>query len=366
MADTGAAIGRVATMGASGAAAGAAAGPWGAVIGAGVGIVVGTVSELMAAGKEDEANALLNEAYKRFDALEIPKLEKALAQTVPPSEMSKIKVDPALKGMQMRALGKLQEVGEDPDLTLEDQQRVNQVLAKTNRATQANNNRVLEGMAGRGQLNSGAALAAQLQNNQAGAEQANAQGMDIAAAAQGRALQALMSGGELAGRIRGQEFGEQSAQAQAQDAIAKYNAGAQERAYGYNNQNAQWTYGQQRNQAADQLAIAESRAGKKKDEAAQTRENMGSAMNTAGQVYGQGFGKAGAGGAGGAPTIGTSQAALASSAPKPAPAPAAPIQASAPIKGPYAAELGYGYDEDSYIGGAAGSPTPWDPRSWKY
>jgi hypothetical protein len=287
MADAGESFMNVGASTAAGASSGAAFGPYGAIIGGGIGMISGMVTEFLAAGQEDEAAKLIAAAYEGLDALGIGKLEQALAQTVPDSELKKIKADPKLKQAQMNALEKIQEVANDPNLTLADQQRVNQVLKKTNRAAQGNNARVLEAMAARGQLNSGASLAAQLQNNQAAAEQANEQGMDIAASAQERALSAMMQGGELAGRMRGQDFTEQAQIGAAQDAINRYNSGAKERAQQWNNENSKWLYGNA--VAAKERDLARAQGdGKRLEQGAQrTRETGGQILSAAGQMAGQ-------------------------------------------------------------------------------
>jgi hypothetical protein len=98
---------------------------------------------------------------------------------------------------------------------------------------------ISDSMAQRGLGGSGMELQAQLQGQQAAGDRDAMSGLNIAAQAQDRALQAIQGSGQLASQYRNQDFQEQAARAKAQDAINEFNArnlqGVQHANVGYQN-----------------------------------------------------------------------------------------------------------------------------------
>lgn len=204
------------------------------LIGMGVSAVASLIGELMAGGKEAEARKVMAEAAKMYDAVDLPKLEQAVAQELGPSAFESITVDPAYKSAQLDALNRLSQIAEEGGMTLADKAAMNQITGQLARRDAAARGAIREDMQARGTLGAGAELASRLAAQQESSQIASERGLGVAAQAQQRALDAIMRRGTLAGDIRGQEFGEQSTAAQARDAIARYNAAARERAQGYN------------------------------------------------------------------------------------------------------------------------------------
>ncbi|CAB4200097.1 hypothetical protein UFOVP1351_24 [uncultured Caudovirales phage] len=161
-----------------------------------------------------------------------PELEQALTQGR--SEMAGVSTDPRLRDAQMAALAGLQDVANNGGMSATDRARWNQMQSELNQNEQGNRGAIMQDMARRGQAGSGMELAAQLMNQQASAQRASQQGMDVKAQAEQRALQALMQSGDMAGAMRGQEFGEKSAAAQAQDAINRFNVQNRQQVMGGN------------------------------------------------------------------------------------------------------------------------------------
>lgn len=149
------------------------------------------------------------------------------------SAMENISGDPRLRSAQMSALEKLSQQGET-GLSASDRLALTQIGKENERATKARNDSVLQNMAQRGMSGSGAELAAQLMNSQNAAENAQMQGMNVAAQAQQRALEATAQGANLAGNVRGQDFDQASATARAQDAINQFNAANRQNVAGVN------------------------------------------------------------------------------------------------------------------------------------
>jgi hypothetical protein len=150
-----------------------------------------------------------------------PEMEQAL--TLQDSAFDSVSTDPRLKQAQLQALSKFMEINEQGGLSLQDQANLNKIQGQLRQQEKGNRDAILQNMAQRGVSGSGFELAAQLSNNQAVSDRASQEGLDIAALAQQRALDALMNQNQVASQMRNQDFGEQSSKAQAQDAINKFN-----------------------------------------------------------------------------------------------------------------------------------------------
>lgn len=187
-----------------------------------------------AAGQNAEGRKILEAALARFRDIPLPQLEKMLAETVGSSAEGGVSADPQLAAAQRNVLAKIQQIEDKGGMTLEDQALLNRSMGAAARQESAGRAQIRNQMQARGVANSGADLAMQLQNQQGAAERANQSGLDVAAQAQRRAYDALLARGRMAGGMRDQDFGERSRAAQARDSLARFNAGAQERAQQYN------------------------------------------------------------------------------------------------------------------------------------
>lgn len=204
-------------------------------------VIGGLLGQNAAQGDREAAMRLRRQAMDAFAGLQLPsvkeqeilleqlrsqgqltpEMEQAITQGR--SEMEGISTDPRLKDAQLAALSSLQDIGNQGGMSATDRARWNSMQSDLNRNAGAQQAAVMQNFARRGQAGSGMELLAQLTNQQASADRASQQGMDIKAQAEQRALQALMSGGQLAGSMRDQDFSQASAKAQAQDAINRFN-----------------------------------------------------------------------------------------------------------------------------------------------
>ena len=216
-------------------------------------LVSGIMAKKAADEAREEAKRNLEEGKAQYGALSIPSIEEqqvnlrqlTLAGVISPeqeqaisqdpSAMLKVATDPRLKDAQMQALQQMSQVSRE-GITPTEQAALQQVRTQVNQQDTARRQALLQNMASRGMAGSGAELAAQLQGAQAAAEQQSGQGLNIAAQAQARALQAMTGAGTMSGQMRSQDFGEQAAKAQAADEVAKFNAlqraGSQQRNVG--------------------------------------------------------------------------------------------------------------------------------------
>lgn len=189
----------------------------------------------------DRARALQDKALQEFIGIAIPDperqklaLERFVSQgtltpelesaiQAAPSEFNKIVTNQKLKASQNRALSRMEQMGLEGGLRLQDKAALQDAQMQAQVQDRASRNAILDDMNRRGQGGSGMALQAQLQGQQAAGDRAARSSLAVAAGAQDRALQALMQSGELASKYRGQDFQEQEAKAQANDAINKFN-----------------------------------------------------------------------------------------------------------------------------------------------
>lgn len=157
-------------------------------------------------------------------ALESPELVGLLdAEQLQDTELKQIQEDPRLREAQMDALRNLQTLGE-VGLTPEERAQRSEMLRQGAAQEQARQQQILQGMAQRGTLDSGASLLAQLQSSAAAGADARRQSEQMAADVAGRRRQALAQAGSMAGGLSAEDFRRQAMTASAQDQIARFNA----------------------------------------------------------------------------------------------------------------------------------------------
>lgn len=311
------AIGGVASL--AGAAIGA--GAQGAASRASIDAYQQSVKDLEAIGVPTaEAQQLTLEQYKS-EGKWTPELEDAVK--LGDSNMLGVTTDPAYRASQLKALGSLQDIGDSGGATLSDRATLERTMGNVNAKTRGAREAILQDAQQRGGYGSGTSLAAQLMAQQGGAQDAHQAGLDAAAQAQQRALQAIQGAGQMGGQLREQDFGEQAKKAQAQDAIAQWNAANRQQVTGantntrnaaqqYNLANAQnlsnanvdtrnkqqaYNKGTQQTYFQNQLDVAKAKAGARAGQAqagqqaagqqAQLWGNIGSAVNQGVTAYGQ-------------------------------------------------------------------------------
>lgn len=227
--------------------------PWLAPVIGGVASLVGGIS---GAGAQSDARQQSKEAYEQsvrdLEAIGIPTAEaqqmtmeqyQSQGQWTPELQqavslgdtaLGGVNTDPAYKQAQMQALGKLQDIGNNGGMTLEDRANSERVQGGIDAKERGSREAILQRAQQSGGYGSGTSLVAQLMNQQNASNQAHQVGLDTEASAQKRALDALTQGGSLASNLRSQDYGEQSNAAAARDAIAKWNAANQQGVQGQN------------------------------------------------------------------------------------------------------------------------------------
>lgn len=252
-----------------------------------------------------EAQKLLLEELKSTGQL-TPDLEQMVVQG--PSAVGGIALDPAYKASQLKALDELSAIGDAGGMRLSDEASLEQALSKVRQSERGSREAIMANARERGVAGSGSELAAQLANQQNSAQNAYGSGLDIAAMAQDRALNAIMQGGELGGKLRSQEYGEKLDAARAADEIAKFNTqnqistqqrnvmsqnAAKERNLsesqriadsnvGTRNQQQQYNTGLYQQQFDNQLALNQSKANARGNQAS----NLQNSANSTQQMFG--------------------------------------------------------------------------------
>jgi hypothetical protein len=205
-------------------------------------VVGGIIGNSAAQADKDRAAAARAAALAAFQGISVPAAEQQAIQLqreqsagtlTPqqealyqqgPSAMNGVAVDPRLKTAQLQALSSLQNIGNSGGMNLQDQANMQNLIGQQNQNNRSQQDSIMQNMSMRGMGGSGMQLAAQLSAQKKGATNANAQGTNIAAQAQQRALQALQSAGTQAGQMSAQDFGQQSQVASANDIINRFNS----------------------------------------------------------------------------------------------------------------------------------------------
>ena len=150
--------------------------------------------------------------------------DEAVAQLTEASRLAGVQAPPELERAQYDALYNLKTIADSGGLTAIDRAQLADIQRETASKEQGQRQAIMQNMQERGIAGSGMELAQKLMAQQAGADRSAQGGLDVAALAQKRALEALSQYGTQAGQMRTQDVNEQTAKAQAQDAINKFNA----------------------------------------------------------------------------------------------------------------------------------------------
>lgn len=205
-------------------------------------ILGGIIGDAVASGDRDRAMQLIQDEVNKINQIQIPEERalrlqelKSIGELTPEmqqvikqgeTELKKITVDPRYLEAQNRALSQLQEIGEGGGLTAQDRAQLAEIQSQESAAARGARDAALMNAQERGIGGSGSELAQTLAANQAAADRSSKRGMDVAALAQQRALDAISRSGELGGSIGAQQFGQQSQVAGAQDVINRFNTAA--------------------------------------------------------------------------------------------------------------------------------------------
>ncbi len=228
-------MGSMAGMGV-GAAVG---GPMGAMVGSAAG---GLIGSLFGSGVSDDAIEALKKAQAAIEAIPVPTAQDMQLVLQPlvqqgiltpeaystilqkPSEFLNINIDQAPRNAEIAALSQMQDIANEGGNDAQFRAAMNDVTNQANTQMQGQSGAILQNAAQRGALNSNMTTAAQLANAYAGNANAANAGVNAAAQAEQRALQAIAESAQLGGQINSQDYAQAAQKAQAIDAINRYNS----------------------------------------------------------------------------------------------------------------------------------------------
>jgi hypothetical protein len=255
-----------------GAAAGSVVPGIGTAIGAGAGALVGLIGSLFGGSDDDEtARKLLQASVDEYGNIDIPKLQKLIAQQQQGTEYDKIQEDPQLRGAETAALKQLMETGQAQGMDPASRSRLFEAEKAADSRASSRRAAVMDQAARMGG-GPGQAIAAQLSGAADDADRVGSQSVQIAGDASTRALQALAQGAGLAGQVRGQDYRVASDRAQAQDAINRLNTNLRSGADYYNNELPQREFDNRMRRAGASAGARQTLAGTYSEKAARTRD----------------------------------------------------------------------------------------------
>lgn len=164
--------------------------------------------------------------------------ERAIAEGQGASEYNKINVDPAYKQAQADQMAALSSLAKSGGANATSRANLAQIQQGQNANANAQRGAILQNAQMRGQGGSGSSLLAQLNATQSQQNQANDQGLKVAAMQQQTGLQAGQGAANIGAGLQNQEWGEKSEAAKAQNEINRFNAAS-------NTQNSQFNAGQE-------------------------------------------------------------------------------------------------------------------------
>jgi hypothetical protein len=182
-----------------------------------------------------ESNKLMRDSVARLEAIGIPTIEAQkivlqnpelveplIAEQMGASRMEDVQMDPRLQAAQRSALDEMSGLAKT-GLGAEDKAAFNQLRRQAAGAAEAQQASTLQEMAGRGMLDSGANLIAQLQAGQSQADRMSQEGDRLAASASEARRAALGQQANMASQMSAQDLGLKTGKASAADMINQFN-----------------------------------------------------------------------------------------------------------------------------------------------
>lgn len=139
------------------------------------------------------------------------------------SGMNEVAADPRFRQVQVGALDQLQDITRQGGLTAIDRARLGEISDAENAEERGQREAIEQNARERGIGGSDFMLASKLINNQEAANRASKKGMDVAALAEQRALDAMGKVADVGSNLERTDFDEQAKIAAAQDAINQFN-----------------------------------------------------------------------------------------------------------------------------------------------
>jgi hypothetical protein len=154
--------------------------------------------------------------------------EEAIAYLQNQSEMGNIQVDPQFLEQAREEMRYLADVAQQGGMTAGMRARLNEGVRTMEQETSAQTKAIIEDAARRGITGSGVELGGRLLAAQGSANRAADTGVQAAADAEARAMEAAKGAGALGTQLNAQEFGQEADVARAMDDVARFNVTARQ------------------------------------------------------------------------------------------------------------------------------------------
>lgn len=177
---------------------------------------------------------VLREQLADVQRVQLPDIQNITPDQLGDSAVASMKSDQTLRAKQLQALGTIQNLIDSGGLDLTDQASLEDATSQALNQQKRARAGVAADAAARGQMNSGNRLVMDLDAAQAGSNAARKTGLETAALAQRRRLDAIREASGMAGGLREQDWREGEAAARAKDIRDERNAAAREKAQYYN------------------------------------------------------------------------------------------------------------------------------------
>lgn len=276
--------------------------------GAAVEFFINVLGQSRADAERNAAKSIMGDAYGGWLGIQTPEYQPLGVQEQGQSELGRYTEDQALRDYQMQALDALGREVQYGGMTPEDEAAANRARQQAGAVDLGLRGAAEQQAAQRGMGGGMADYVGALQSAQAGTNRSSEMGLQSAADARQRYLQALNALSGQAGGMRGQEFGMASERARAQDAINRFNVGQRTDTSRYNQSLTQQDIENQMRLAAGRFGAATTMGGlynQRGDQAERTAAKWGKAtndmMSSWGGAMGGGGGAGGIGGGGGMP-----------------------------------------------------------------
>lgn len=216
-------------------------------------IAIGLFGEEQAKKMSAQQLRLLEQQLADVRGVEVPDLPELQAEQLGDSAVAGMKSDPVLRSNQLAAIAELQRLADVGGLDLTDRAALEQALDVARNQTKRARAGVASDMASRGQLDAGARMVMDLDATSRGSNDLRKEGLETAAMAQRRRLQAIRDAAGMSGSLREQDWRESESANKAKDLRDERNAAARERASQYNAGLPQQTFTNKLAKATGQL-----------------------------------------------------------------------------------------------------------------
>lgn len=206
-----------------------------AAIAAAVAAGVAGIAKLLDTSDEEARRQMMG-ALQEYASISSPEVRNLIAQGVKESAFKNIKANEGQRAIQDETQNRLLTKGRENGLDLQARAKLEEAGQNAAQYERQQRQGILDNARARGTLGSGEELMSRLSAEQGGADSLRMAGVQAAADADERALQAIIQAGDMARQREEADWQHDAQVASAEDDIAKFNAGENNKFAIYNDQ----------------------------------------------------------------------------------------------------------------------------------